>query len=182
MRRIVFMAWYRLKIFLFRFIVGEAAIEIVLYHSWFPRFVLEIGGATIGQGTRVYRWLSVHESQGSFTNLVIGEHVHVGKFVLLDLTAPLTIGNRVGIGMFSKVLSHQNLGNASLSEVYPRTSGPTTIPDDVVMGASSILLYPTRLAPGTMIAAGAVVRGEYEKPCVLMGNPARVTTLLPQKT
>jgi acetyltransferase-like isoleucine patch superfamily enzyme len=182
MRRTFFMAWYRLKIRLFQFIVGEAAIEIVLYNSWFPRFVLEIGGATIGKGTRVYRWLSVHESQGSFKNLVIGENVHIGKFVLLDLTAPLTIGNRVGIGMFSKVLSHQNLGNTHLSERYPRSSGPMTIPDDVVIGASSMLLYPTRLAPGTLVAAGAVVRGEYEAPCLLMGNPARVNALLSPKS
>jgi acetyltransferase-like isoleucine patch superfamily enzyme len=176
------MAWYRFKIFLFRFIVGEAAIEIVLYNSWFPRFVLEIGGATIGKNTRVYRWLSVHESQGSFKNLVIGENVHIGKFVFLDLTAPLTIGNRVGIGMFAKVLSHQNLGNSTLSESRPRSSGPMTIPDDAVISASSMVLYPTRLAPGTLVAAGSVVRGEYETPCVLMGNPARVTAHLNPKT
>jgi acetyltransferase-like isoleucine patch superfamily enzyme len=178
MRRTLFRVYYRIKIRLLRAIVGERAIEVVLSQSLFPRLVLELGGAKIGDGTRVYPGLIVHESQGSFSRLVIGEKVHIGKHVLLDLTEPITIGNRVGIGMFSKVLTHQNLGDSTLRDFYPRESGPMVIADDVVLAASSILLYPTRLAPRTLVSAGSVVRGAFERPCVLIGNPARVIKFL----
>jgi acetyltransferase-like isoleucine patch superfamily enzyme len=174
MLRMLFCVFYRAKIRMLRWVVGPEAIALTLYKSLFPHIVLEIGGATIGRNVRINRWLSIHECGGSFKGLKIGDDVHIGKFVLLDLTQPLTIGDRVTVAMYSKVLSHQNLGDTRLKQVYPAESGPVTIPDDVVLGAGAIMLYPTRLAPGTLVAAGAVVRGDYDKPCVLMGNPTRI--------
>jgi acetyltransferase-like isoleucine patch superfamily enzyme len=179
MFRILLLLFYKSKIKIMRRLLGPQAIEAVLYDSFFPRLVLEIGGATIGRNVRINRWLSIHECGGSFKGLKIGDDVHIGKFVFLDLTQPMTIGNRVGVGMFSKVLSHQNLGDTRLKQLYPAESGPVSIPDDVALSAGTTLLYPTRLAPGTLVAAGAVVRGDYDKPCVLMGNPARVIREIP---
>ena len=179
--RLTIRAFYRIKIKLLQKLLGPDAIEVVLYNSLFPDTVLNLGGALIGQNVRINRWLTIHGSGGSFKQLTIGDDVHVGKFVLIDLVGPVTIGNRVGIGMFSKVLSHQELGDTELKKVYPRQSGPVIIPDDVVLSASSIMLYPTRLVSGTLVGAGAVVRGEYDKPCILIGNPARVVAHLPHK-
>lgn len=166
--------FYRMKIKILRRLIGDDAIEIVLFNSYFPSIVLQLGGAVIGRNVRINRWLSIHASGGSFKGLKIGDDVHIGKFVFLDLYKPLTIGDRVTIAMYSKVLSHQMLGDTRLKRMYPDESGPVSIPDDVVLGAGATLLYPTRLASGTLVGAGSVVRGEFAHPCILMEDRAHV--------
>jgi acetyltransferase-like isoleucine patch superfamily enzyme len=118
--------------------------------------------------------IHVHASGGSFERLTIGDGTHIGKGVLLDLSGRLTIGDRVGIGMFARILSHQNLGDSRLSGEYPPDAGDVTIPNDAVISSGSWLLYPTTIAEGTLISANSVVRGHYPSPCLLIGNPARV--------
>lgn len=173
--------YYRLRIALCKYLVGNEALSYVLYASLFPRVVLSIGGATVGKGTRIGRWLTLHEARGSFKNLVIGDYVHIGKFVLIDLSGKVTIGNRAGLSMFSRILTHQNLGDSQLSEEYPITTGDIEIPDDVVIASGAVIMYPTKLAEKTMVSAGSVVRGEYDKPCVLVGNPARPSIKIQEK-
>lgn len=175
---IVLPKYYRLKIALYGYLVGNEALSHVLYKCLFPEVVLRIGGATIGIGTRINRGLTIHESSGSFKNLFVGDHVHIGKFVFIDLSGRVTIGNRVTIAMFARILTHQNLGDSQLSSQYPPIKGSIEIPDDVVISCASIVLFPTKLAKTTLISAGSVVRGEYREPCILRGNPARVSVRL----
>jgi|GEM_PF-1108453 acetyltransferase-like isoleucine patch superfamily enzyme len=167
--------FYRAKAALLRLIAGDEALAYVLHDSLFPALVLQIGGAKLGRNTRINRWLTIHESRGSFRNLTIGDDVHIGKHVLIDLTGRVTIGNRAGIGMYSRILTHQNLGDSALSEKYPPEAGDIIIPDDVVLAAGSMVLYPTVLQPGTLVSAGSVTRGTYDRAGVLVGNPARMS-------
>ncbi len=167
--------FYRAKAALLSLFVGDEALACVLHDSLFPALVLQIGGAKLGRNTRINRWLTIHESRGSFRNLTVGDDVHIGKHVLIDLTGRVTIGNRAGIGMFSRVLTHQNLGGSALSEKYPPEAGDIIIPDDVVLAAGSMMLYPTVLQPGTLVSAGSVTRGTYDRAGVLVGNPARMS-------
>lgn len=166
-------AYYRMKAAVLRPLVGDEALAYVLHDSLFPNVVLSAGGAKIGKNTRINRWLVIHESRGSFRNLSIGDDVHIGKGVLIDLSGRVTIGNRVGIGMFARILTHQNLGDSSLSRSYPPESGDIVIPDDTVISTDCTILYPTQLPSECLVSAGSVTRGVYDKPGVLVGNPAR---------
>lgn len=165
--------YYFIKTLVLRIVVGDEALAYVLYDSLVPHLVLKLGGAKIGKNVRINRWLMLHESRGSFRNLEIGDDVHIGKGVLIDLSGKVKIGNRVGLGMFSKILTHQNLGDSRLSEKYPPVKGDIVIPDDAVISSGSFVLYPTEFTEGTLVSAGSVVRGSYDKPYVLIGNPAR---------
>ena len=165
--------WYRAKVALYRISVGAHAAEYVLQEAIRPDVVLAMFGARFGHNLRVYRGLVLHESRNNFSNLVIGNDVHIGKGVFLDLTERLEIGDRVGIGMGTRILTHQSFGDSYLARRYLPVSGMVRIADDVVVGANCLILYPTRLAAGTLVSAGSVVRGEYDRPCLLIGNPAR---------
>ena len=165
--------YYRAKIALFARFLGPEAIAVVLYHSLFPWYVLELGGAKLGRHVRVQGSLLLHECGGSFATLTVGDRVHIGKGVLIDLSSPVTIGNRVTIAMYSRILTHQNVGDSALAKAYPPITGPLCIPDDVVLGVGCTLLFPTKLTAGTFVAAGAVVRGHHPESVLLAGVPAR---------
>ncbi len=173
---------YKIKALLLRFVVGEEALACVLQDAVRPDLVLTMGGATLGNHVRVGRGLVLHGSKGSFRNLSVGDDVHIGRGVLIDIGHPVIIGNRCGLGMYTKVLSHQNVGGSKLRHRYPSVGGPIVIADDVVIASNSCILYPTSLQPGTLVSAGSVVRGTYDKACVLMGNPARVTTVFDEQS
>lgn len=165
--------YYRMKITWYKLIVGNEAAAYVLYESILPKLVLQMYGAKMGNNVRINRWLILHETKNDFSSLTIGNDVHIGKGVLIDLSGKVTIGNRVGIGMFSKILTHQNLGDSQLSKIYLPVRGDISIPDDVVIAANAVVLFPTKLFERTLVSAGSVVGGEYNSSCVLIGNPAR---------
>lgn len=165
--------YYRFKVQLYKIVVGRESAAYILYESIRPEIVLRMYGAKIGRKVRINRWLILHETNNDFSNLIIGNDVHIGKHVLIDLSGKVKIGNRVGISMFSKILTHQNLGDSYLNKKYPKEKGDIEIPDDVVISAGATILFPTKLAEKTLVSAGSVVRGEYENSCVLIGNPAR---------
>lgn len=169
----IFKIYYRIKISFYKIIVKNEAASYVLYDSILPKLILQMYGAKIGKNVRINRWLILHATNNDFSNLKIGDDVHVGKGVLIDLTGKVTIGNRVGIGMFSKILTHQNLGDSQLNKSYPPVKGDILIPDDVVIASNAIILFPTKLMGKTLVSAGSVVKGEYDGPYVLVGNPAR---------
>ena len=51
--------------------------------------------------------------------------------------------------------------------------GNIEIPDDTVISSGAFILFPTKLDKRTLVSAGSIVRGDYNKPYVLVGNPAR---------
>lgn len=169
----VFKIYYRTKIYFYKLIVKNEAASYVLHDSILPNLILRMYGAKIGKNVRINRWLILHATKNDFSNLTIGNDVHIGKGVLIDLTGKVTIGNRVNIGMFSRILTHQNIGDSHLRNLYPPVKGDLHIPDDVVIASNVMVLFPTTLKENTIVSAGSVVKGVYETPCVLVGNPAR---------
>lgn len=156
--------YYRIKIALYKCLVGNEALSYVLYNSLFPVIVLKIGGATIGKGTRVQRWLTIHESSGAFKNLIIGNKVHIGKHVFIDLSEKVTIKDRVAIAMFSKILTHRNFGDSKLSNVHKTICKPVIIGEDTVLNINAIILHGTKLGSNIVILPNSVVRGHHKGP------------------
>jgi len=175
---IIFPTYYRLKIILYKYLVGDEALSYVLYDSLFPAMVLKIGGATIGKGTRINRWLTIHESCGSFKKFVIGDKVHIGKHVFIDLSDKVIIKDRAGIGMFSEILTHRNLGDSKLHSIYNTFCAPVVIGEDTILNANAIILAGTKLGSGCIVLPNSVVNGEYSDTITLIGNPARMSIRL----
>lgn len=180
--RMTLYGYYYLKIKFYRVLVGNEAAAYVLQESICPEIILKMNGCQIGKNTRINKGLLLHETQNDFSNLTIGDDTHIGKMVMIDLSGKVTVGNRVGIGMFAKILTHQNLGDSNLKTSHPTVKGNIEIPDDTVISAGAIILYPTQFGPSTLVSAGSVVRGNYDEGAVLIGNPARSSIKIEKKT
>ncbi len=177
----LFAVYYRIKFWCLRPALKDETAAAVLYDSLLPDLVLRLFGARLGRNVRINRWLTLHQTGNDFSKLKIGDDVHIGKHVLIDLSGAVRIGDRVGIGMFSRLMTHEALGDTRLAADYPPQSGDLTIPDDCVVTAGSFVLFPTELRPGSLISCNSVVRGRFDRPAVLMGNPARIAKHLDER-
>lgn len=138
--------------------------------------VLRSNKAKVGGGTRFSSGVVVHNADGNFANLSIGERCHVGRDVFIDLARPLTIGDRVTISMRAILLTHTDPGDSRCG-VAP-SGGPIHIGDDAYIGAAAILLPGIKIGAGAIVAAGAVVTRDVAPAVTVSGVPAR---LLPRK-
>lgn len=171
--RTILPLYYMIKAALFQRLVGNEGLSYVLYGSLFPEVVLRLGGAEVGNGTRINRWLTIHESNGSFRNLHLGKFVRLGKHVFIDLADEVRIGDRANIGMYSRIITHRNFGDSRLLEAYPEHHAPVVIGEDSILSAGATLLAGTRLGPSCIVLPNTVVEGAFEGNVTLAGNPAR---------
>lgn len=65
---------------------------------------------------------------------------------------------------------------------FATPSSPIHIGDDVFLGARSIVLKGTRIGSGSVVGAGAVVKGTFPPHSVIVGNPAQVVKTLNPKS
>lgn len=105
-------------------------------------------------------------------NARVGDNVHVGPFCWLNR---VEIGDNVMLGGHITVMSgsHQH-GTERLNipmREQPGQARQVSIGHDVWVGNGAIIM--TDVAPGTIVAAGAVVTREFEPYSILAGVPAR---------
>jgi acetyltransferase-like isoleucine patch superfamily enzyme len=134
--------------------------------------VLRAGGAQVGSGTRISQGLAIHNANDSLINVSIGANCHLGQQVLLDIAAPITIGDRVTISMRSIVLTHTDVGDSHCNLAPIRAS--VVIEDDAYVGAGAAVLPGVRIGTGAVVAAGAVVTRDVMSRTVVAGCPARL--------
>lgn len=166
-------AYYALKASVLKLMVGEEALAYILHDSLFPDLVLRLGGAMVGADVRVHRWLTLHETRGTFKNLEIGDGVFVGKNVLIDLSDKVTIGDRCGIGMNTTIITHSNFGRSTLSAIRAPSTTAVEIMEDCGIGWGCIINKGTRMMREVILLPGAVVVGTLQEKSIYGGNPAR---------
>lgn len=107
--------------------------------------------------------------------LELGENSGVGDFFHIGCSGGVVIGSDVIIGPYLTVHSQEH--NYADPSVPIRTQGTTqqevVVGDDCWLGARVTLLAGTTLGPRTIVAAGAVVRGNHPGNEVLGGVPAK---------
>lgn len=129
---------------------------------------------------------NVHIGIGSIlwspNRLVIGHDVYIGKNCTIECNGTIgnyvLIANQVGIvGRFDHDYRQVGVpirianwvGDAGKSE----QSGSVNIEDDAWIGFGSIILTGSRVARGTIVAAGSVVRTDTLPYSIVAGSPAR---------
>ena len=114
--------------------------------------------------------------------LVIGDHVFIGHFSVLDASWGLTIGEGCQIGFFTGVFTHSSHVAIRLyGRAYADTSAksayfgaPVSIGAYSFVGAHSLVLPGSVIGRGSLVAAQSVVKGAFPDFAILAGNPARV--------
>jgi acetyltransferase-like isoleucine patch superfamily enzyme len=135
--------------------------------------VLAAFGATIDGPGVIHGPLVIHNAEGDYRNLRIGENVHIGRLTLLDLTAPVVIGRDTTISMGATILTHTDVGAIALGEAIPRTVAATRIGSGSYLGANVTVLAGCDIGPGAVVGAGAVVTRPVPAGARVGGVPAR---------
>jgi maltose O-acetyltransferase len=131
-------------------------------------------GARVGERVRLLRGLTIHNADGDFSALTIGNGCHIGRQVFVDLAAPVTLGERVTLSMRTMILTHTSVGD-SLSAIGrgAERRSPVAVEDDVYVGAGAIILPGVTLGKRAVVAAGAVVTRSVQPDTLVAGIPAR---------
>lgn len=135
--------------------------------------VLVAFGATIAAPGVVHGPLTIHNANGDYGHLYLGENVHLGRNVLLDLTAPLRIGADATVSMGCTLLTHADIGARPLASEMPRRVGSTTIGEAAYLGANVTVLAGCHIGQRAMVGAGAVVTRPVRDGARVAGVPAR---------
>lgn len=135
--------------------------------------VLIAFGAEVDEPNVLHGPVTIHNADGSYANLRIGRNVHLGRRVLLDLTAPLEICRDATVSMGCTLLTHSDTGNRPLSSELPRRVAPTTIGEGAYLGANVTVLAGCHIGRRAVVGAGAVVTRPVPDGSRVAGVPAR---------
>lgn len=132
------------------------------YLAMFVRYVCVKNCAkTCGDNIAVFSNVYIFNLQ----NLEIGDNVSIHSMCYLDASGGISIGNDVSVAHMSSILSEEHVyldldKNIKDQGVYLK---PTTIRNNVWIGAGSKILAGCELCDRCIIAAGAVVKKRLRK-------------------
>ena len=116
----------------------------------------------------------LHNLRGvKFSNFL---KVYFASEVFIDNRYPnkITIENGVVFATRSIVIAHSFVPNNNKVIGRKEVVKSVFIGNNVFIGANAIILPGTYLDEGCYVAAGSVVKGIFEKDCLIAGNPAIV--------
>lgn len=109
-------------------------------------------------------------------NLEIGDNVSIHPMCYIDASGGLIIGRDVSIAHNTTIISEEHI--FSDLKINIKDQGceykQTLIENNVWIGAGCRILAGGRIQSGSIVAAGAVVKGEVEKNTIVGGIPAKV--------
>lgn len=113
--------------------------------------------------------------------LVVGDHVFVGHFSVMDATYGLTIGEGCQIGFFTGIFTHSShaairlYGRAYVTTAEKKAyyTAPVSIGPYTFVGAHATVLPGTRIGKGCIVSAYSLVGGEFPDFAIIAGNPAK---------
>jgi acetyltransferase-like isoleucine patch superfamily enzyme len=105
--------------------------------------------------------------------LSIGSDCFINIGCVLDLTAPITIGDRVSIGHQVLILTSTHQDAGPTRRAGPVVSEAVRVGDGAWIAARAVLLPGVDVGEGAIVCAGAVVTRSVEPHTMVGGVPAR---------
>ncbi len=131
-------------------------------------------GARIGSRSRVCGALHITGNRAWQQQLHIGENVVISGPCLVDVDAPVTIGNNVRIGHEVMLLTVDHVIGSADQRCQGTMSAPITIGDGAWISSRVVILPGVTIGAGAIVAAGAVVTSDVPADCLVGGVPARL--------
>lgn len=134
--------------------------------------VLKANGATIGINCDIETLLIFHNCQ-DFSNLVIGDNVHLGKNCFIDLRGKVIIEDNVVVSMQTTFITHMDISKSELRSKYPASFNDIIIKSNSYIGANSTILQGVEVGENSLVAAGSVVTRNIPPFTIVAGVPAK---------
>jgi maltose O-acetyltransferase len=106
--------------------------------------------------------------------LRIGALCYLTTPLFIDLTAAVSIGDRVGIGHHTVLITSQHEIGPPEQRMGPAHGKPIVIGDGAWIGARVTILPGVTIGPGAVVGAGSLVTTDIPANAVAAGVPARV--------
>ena len=155
----------------------EAVNSRLLTSTWRTRRLLESYGASVGADGVLTGPLTIENARRDYHNLRIGRDVHIGRGLLLDLAAELTIEDQAVVSMGVTLLTHFSVGARPLSRSLPQAVAPLTIGRGAYIGANATILLGCSIGEMAIVGAGALVTKPVPAHETVVGVPARPVVL-----
>jgi len=116
---------------------------------------------------------------GSITSrLTIGANCYINAPTFLDLTAPIAIGDGVGVGHHAVFITEGHTQGPPTKRLGASNPQPIIVHTGAWIGADVTLLPGAIVGAGSVIGAGSLVVGEIPANVVAVGRPAKVVRAL----
>jgi maltose O-acetyltransferase len=135
---------------------------------------LALAGFDIAQGTMIWGKITITGSGNLYQRLHIGESCWFNAGCNLDLSAPITIGNRVSFGHEVLLMTSTHEIGSSARRAGAFVAQPVRIGDGAWLGSRCTILPGITVSEGAVVAAGAIVTKDVPQNTVAAGIPAKV--------
>lgn len=119
--------------------------------------ILREFGATVGRNPSIYTPLHIVNAPGDFCGLHIGDDVHIGADVLIDLADEVRVEDQATISMRCSLITHIDVGPGPLKERRPRKQGPVRIGKGAYLGTGATVLHGVTVGQEATLGAHALV-------------------------
>ena len=141
--------------------------------GWLRPILYRGAGLKIGSRTRIFGKIQVTGKGSVLANIRIGEQCVITTPLYLNASAPITIGDRVGIGHHVVIITDSHdMGDPS-NRCGRGHARPVTVEDGVWIGARATILPGVTIDKGSVVTAGSVVSMDVLHDTLVGGNPAR---------
>ncbi|MBE9607971.1 sugar O-acetyltransferase [Chitinilyticum litopenaei] len=128
------------------------------------RMLAENGGATIMNPTYI----------GSGWNIRIGRKAFINAAVVLDGSAPITIGHHTLVGPGVRFLTAYHPVDPAERQRWAFWARPITVGENVWIGADALIVAGVTIGDHSVVGAGSVVTKDVPRCTLVAGNPAHV--------
>lgn len=119
--------------------------------------ILREFGAHVGRDCSIVGPLHIVNGERDFARLWIGDRVHLGAGVLLDLADAVRIEDEATLSMGATIVTHIDVGPGPLRERRPRETGPVRVAAGAYLGANATLLHGVTVGERATVGAMALV-------------------------
>jgi len=112
----------------------------------------------------------------NFDMLIIGNNVSIHPMCYIQASGGITIGNDVSIAHGTTILSEEHIFSDVDTNIKDqgRKYEKTKIENNVWIAAGCRILAGTTIGTGSVVAAGAVTKGQIKSNVIIGGVPAKV--------